>query len=84
MPLEVDIDWSETPPEGREPSLPTAHLAALEQAIDILALPVTRIRLMASPFGRYALVSQTLEATFDPALPPPTADELIGLLAAIA
>lgn len=84
MPLEVDIDWSQTPPEGREASLPIAHLAALEHAIEILALPVTRICLIASPLGRYALADQTLEATFDPALPPPTADELIGLLAAIA
>jgi hypothetical protein len=84
MPLEVDIDWSQMPPEGREASLPIAHLAALEHAIEILALPVTHIRLIASPLGRYALVGQTLEATFDPVLPPPTAGELIGLLAAIA
>jgi hypothetical protein len=83
MPAHIEIDWASTPLEGREPALPAAHLAAISQAIDILAIPVTHIRLLASPLGRYALDGSMLEATFDPALPPPTADELIGLLAAI-
>jgi hypothetical protein len=83
MPAFIEIDWASTPLEGRESSLPAAHLAAISQAVDTLAIPVTHIRLLASPLGRYSLSGTTLEATFDPVLPPPSAEDLTGLLATI-